>query len=258
MGSQLAEPEQAALLGWWEGERRRSARLSRALFALPCLDAEQAILSHPAHHHRWYQQLASEVSIEEFAAFLLENQAFPAFLPLVERTLAAQITDAGRAAMLRNIEDERLPVPHAALMRRLFQAVKARARCDLPLECYPSLVDRTLVFYYGYYRDPWHLVGSLFATEVMSTHRMKHMARGLTRLGIEPGDLEFIRIHLLCDDGHARDWHDGVIAPSLQRSPALRRPIAEGIASCLETSVRYLDDLSRRADERRLGALRTP
>jgi hypothetical protein len=45
-----------------------------------------------------------------------------------------------------------------------------------------------------------------------------------------------------------------VIAPSIQRNVALRSPIAEGIASCLESSVRYLDDLSRRADERRLKA----
>jgi pyrroloquinoline quinone (PQQ) biosynthesis protein C len=252
IGSQLDEPEQRALLRWWEGKKRSSSRLCRELLALPGLDAERAIESHPAHRHRWYHQLASEVSIEEFAAFLLENWAFPAFLPLVERTLAAQITDAGRTAMLRNIEDERLPIPHADLMRRLFQAVKAKAGSDISLQCYPSLIDRTLVFYYGYYSDPWHLVGSLYATEAMGTHRMIHMGRGLERLGIEPEDLEFIRIHLQCDDDHARDWHDGVIAPSIQRNAALRAPIAEGIASCLESSVRYLDDLSRRADERRL------
>ena len=110
------------------------------------------------------------------------------------------------------------------------------------------------VFYYGYYCDPWHLVGSLYATEAMGTHRMAHMGRGLTRLGVGPEDLEYIRIHLLCDEGHARDWYEEVIAPSIRQNAALRLPIAEGIASCLESSVRYLDDLSRRADERRLKA----
>jgi pyrroloquinoline quinone (PQQ) biosynthesis protein C len=255
VGSRLARAEQRALSRWWEVKSRDSSRLYRELLALPCLDAERAIESHPAHRHRWYRHLASEASIEDFAAFLLENWAFPAFLPLVERTLAAQITDAGRTAMLRNIEDERLPIPHADLMQRLLQAVKTKAGNDIPLQCYPSLVDRTLVFYYGYYCDPWHLVGSLYATEAMGTHRMMHMGRGLARLGIEPEDLEFIRIHLQCDDHHAREWHDGVIAPSLRRNPALRAPIAEGIASCLESSVRYLDDLSRRADERRLKAV---
>jgi len=254
IGSHIDAPERQALLRWWEGKKRSSSRLCRELLALPGLDAERAIESHPAHRHRWYDQLAHEVSIDEFAAFLLENWAFPAFLPLVERTFAAQITDAGRAAMLRNIEDERRPVPHADLMRRLFHAVKARVGSDVPLRCYPSIVDRTLVFYYGYYCDPWHLVGSLYATEAMGTHRMAHMGRGLTRLGVRPEDLEYIRIHLLCDEGHARDWYEEVIAPSIRQNAALRLPIAEGIASCLDSSVRYLDDLSRRADERRLKA----
>jgi len=38
-----------------------------------------------------------------------------------------------------------------------------------------------------------------------------------------------------------------VIAASVRLNPALRIPIAEGIRACLETSARYLDDLSERA-----------
>jgi hypothetical protein len=233
------------------GEKsKESATLARMLLATPETEWTGTILEHRAHRHRWYEQLADEAGVEEFAGFLLENWAFPAFLPLVERVLHAQICDEGRAAALRNIEDEQAPVPHADLMRRLIVAVKASAGDGVRLEQFPSLVDRTLVFYYGYYCDPWHLVGSLYVTETMAHHRMSHMDTGLKRLGFQPWELEFIRVHVVCDEDHAQDWSDGVIQPSVRLQPDLRTPIAEGIASCLETSARYLDDLSQRAANR--------
>src|SRR5207249_2989983 len=104
-----------------------------------------------------------------------------------------------------------------------------------------------LVFYYGYFCDPWHLAGSLYATEVMAHYRMSQMGAGLERLQFDPADLEFIRVHVDCDEGHASDWSEGVIGPSIRLDPRLRVPIAEGIASCLETSARYLDACESRA-----------
>ena len=108
-------------------------------------------------------------------------------------------------------------------------------------------MDRILVFYYGYYCDPWHLSGSLYATEVMAHYRMTQMGLGLERLGFDKADREFIRVHVECDEGHASDWSDGVIAPSIRLDPSLRAPVAEGIAACLESSARYLDDCEARA-----------
>src|SRR2546429_382328 len=83
---------------------------------------------------------------------------------------------------------------------------------------------------------PWHLAGSLYATEVMAHYRMSQMGAGLERLRFDPEDLEFIRVHVECDEGHASDWSDGVIAPSIRLDVRLRIPVAEGIAACLETS----------------------
>ncbi|MGH8472671.1 MAG: iron-containing redox enzyme family protein [Gammaproteobacteria bacterium] len=245
--SRLDAREESALRGWAEETVQRAAPLVSALLARRETEWERLMLTHRAHRHPWYDELAHRVSIQEFAAFLLENWAFPAFLPLLERTKKVQICDQGRAAIRRNLEDEQVPVPHAELMRRLIEAVKAKAGKEVRLECYPSLVDRTLVFYYGYYSDPWHLVGSLYAMEVMAHYRVTRMGVGLVRLGIEPADLEFIRIHSVCDEDHARDWREGVIAPSVRIRPPLRVSIAEGIVTCLETSARYLDDLVARA-----------
>jgi hypothetical protein len=234
------------LQDWWRTRREQAAPLAEQLLTRGEPAWTEEILRHRAHRHPWYEQLVNDVSLQAYAAFMLENWAFPAFLPLVERALSAQISEPGRAAVLRNIQDEQIPVPHTELMRRLMGAIKARAGHGLRLESFPTLVDRTLVFYYGYHCDAWHLIGSLYATEAMAHHRMTKMGAGLERLGFSSTDLEYISIHLNCDDHHASDWSDEVVLPSIALNPELRIPIAYGIASCLETSARYLDDLSLR------------
>lgn len=242
----LDDAGERALRRWWAPQRDRAAELVETLIAAPAGDWTGKILAHRAHRHAWYDLLAHHVTLREFAEFMLENRSFPMFLQLAERALDAQICDVARVALQRNIDDEQVPVPHADLMRRLMGALRARAGDGLRLEVYPSLIDRTLVYYYGYYLDPWGLVGSMYVTEAVAAQRLQNMNAGLLRLGLESHDLEFIRVHLTCDEDHARDWSAGVIGPTLQLKPSLRRNIAEGIAVSLESSARYLDHLVRR------------
>src|SRR5262244_2979890 len=243
---------ETALRDWWKLERERVDPLVEALMSRPATEWTEALLEHRAHRHPWYDALATEVTVEEFATFMLENRRFPSFLPLAQRALKAQICDEARDALQRNIDDEQVPVPHAELMGRLMGALKARAGAGLRLEEYPSLVDRTLVFYYGYYLDVWSLIGSLYVTEAVAFHRLQGMDTGLRRLGLQAQELEFIRIHMTCDENHARDWSDGVVGPTLNLDPSVRSSIAEGIAVCLETSAQYLDRQVQRLNERRV------
>src|SRR5215831_4668588 len=250
---QLEIVGEMALRGWWNRHRARVDSLVGALMSRPATEWTEAILEHRAHRHPWYDALATEVTLEEFARFMLENGRFPAFLPLAQRALKAQICDEARAALQRNIDDEQVPVPHAELMGRLMGALRARVGDGLLLEVYPSLVNRTLVFYYGYYLDVWSLIGSLYVTEAVAFHRLERMNVGLQRLGLSAHELEFIHVHMTCDENHASDWSDGVVAPTLNLDPSVRRSIAEGIAVCLETSACYLDRQLRRVKELRVA-----
>ncbi|ATB28236.1 hypothetical protein MEBOL_001682 [Melittangium boletus DSM 14713] len=247
MGTRLEPEEERALRQWWEREHGQRSTYANALLSIPESEWGAAILHHPASSHPWYGRLAREVDVREYATFLLENAPYPSFLPLIQRTLDLPLGDTARAAVLRNIQDELEPVPHADLMRRLFLAVKTKAGPGVSITSYPSLVNRCLVLYYGYYREPWNLVGALYATEAIAHYRLENMGQGLERLGFEAADLEFIRIHLACDDDHADDWNKNVIGASVRLDPRVRVPIAEGIAAALETSGRYFDDLCRRA-----------
>jgi hypothetical protein len=229
------------LLEQWRGRvTQRSARAIEQFVAAPLADWEGLITRHAAYRHAWYDYFSDDITIDEAAVFLLENRSFPAFLRLLEKIGEVQICSEAVAAIAENIADEHEPEPHAELMRRLMQAVRGRARHDLALVQHPTLVDRTLVFYYGYYCNPWHLVGSVFATERMGTRRVVCMDQGLRRLGLTSHELAFTTIHSQCDDHHASDWLERVIIPSVVLQPGLRRPIAEGVATCLVTSNEYL------------------
>ena len=200
----LTSDGEAALRGWWNCQKERVNPLAEALVSRPVAEWIAVILEHRAHRHPWYDALAWEVTLEEFARFMLENHRFPAFLPLAQRALKAQICDEARAALQRNIDDEQIPVPHAALMGRLMSALKARAGDGLRLDVYPSLVDRTLVFYHGYYLDAWSLVGSLYVTEAVALHRLQRMNTGLRWLGLNDRELCRAIIDIKTNGGMSR------------------------------------------------------
>jgi hypothetical protein len=111
------------------------------------------------------------------------------------------------------------------------------------------------VFYYGYFCDPWHLVGSMFATERLGTRRVICMGEGLRRLGLSEYERMFTTIHAQCDDHHAGDWLERVIVPSTAFDEGICTRIANGLAACLETSRDYLDSLSDRTISERLGSV---
>jgi hypothetical protein len=231
---------------WNAAFEPHSAPVAAGFLAAPTADWDRLVTGHAAYGHHWYDFICDGITIDEIAAFLLENHCYPRFLTLLERIREAQLGDDARAAIDDNIHDEHHPEPHADLMRRLMLAVKARARPDLRLSLYPSLIHRTLIYYYGFFCDPWHLVGAVFATERLGTRRMVCMHEGLRRLGLTEHELMFTTIHIECDDHHAGDWLDRVIVPSSAVNPAIRARIACGIAACLETSRDYLDFLTGR------------
>lgn len=246
-GGHVTAEEAEALQAWWRSALDRAMPLAEELRDAPVERWTGVVLDHPAHRHDWYHLLADEVTLEEFAGFMLENRHFPAFLPLAARALEVQFLEPAREALQRNIEDEQRPVPHADLMRRLMMALKTRAGDGLRLEDYPELAERTLIFYHGFYRDPWALVGALYMTEAVALYRLTGMNQGLRRLGFDAHEREFVDLHMTCDEDHAREWIEDVIAPSLAARPELKTHIAQGLAVALETSRAYLDALLARA-----------
>ena len=245
-GTLLEEAPEEALRLWWEAEKARCAPLAGSL-ASPDADWAEAIATHRAHRHAFYEELVTSGYVHDYAQLLLESWVLPAFLPLVERVFEVQTQTEGIEALLRKIHQEQSAAGRADLMRQLTMALAVHAQADSAcLDLHESLIDRSLVFYYGYFCDPWHLAGALFATEVLSPHQAAMIGAGLARLGYPPEDLHFIQARSVTDDNDPREWLQ-LFGPAMEMKPVLRETVAQGIAACLETTARYLDDLTRRA-----------
>lgn len=247
LDGKLDSADQLMLLRWNRNVQRSCLPLSSQFVNTPLKYWDDLICAQRAHTHPWYNFISDNISINQMAEFLLENKHYPVFLRLLEIIKDAQFCDGAIAAVQENIEDEHQPQPHAELMRRLMVAVKERASDKVVIQSSPTLIDRTLVFYYGLYHQPWHLVGSVFATERMGTRRVQHMHTGLKRLGLSDHELAFTIVHSECDDHHAGEWLDKVIIPSVEKNPQQKKMLARGVAECLQTSELYLDFALERA-----------
>ncbi|MBB3060607.1 iron-containing redox enzyme family protein [Microbulbifer rhizosphaerae] len=253
LGSSLPTEFAEILIRWRQQTFTAPSPFLKELLATNPIQWDKSIAAHRAHSHPWYDFISSTIDIDNMASFLLENKYYPTFIALLEKILDIQFTDDAVSAVQENIDDEFEPEPHANLMRKMMMAVKKRAAEPIRLDDYPALNDRTLIFYYGYYLEPWHLVGSLFATEQMGTHRVICMKTGLERMGLSADELEFTTVHSECDEHHADDWLQRVIMPSIEARPELLNRIAAGIAECLDTSALYLDYVHERAQLRIAG-----
>ena len=252
-GSHLTDADETLLARWHEQVFPAPVDFFFHLSTADAMQWDQLIAEHRAHNHPWYDFIVDQLDVDNMASFLLENKHYPEFLVLLKKILQVQLSADAVAAVQENIDDEFQPEPHAELMRKLMVAVRTRAEQPILLDSYAQLIDRTLVFYYGYYLQPWHLVGSLFATEHMGTHRVICMKKGLQRMGLTSDELAFTTVHSECDEHHADDWLQRVIVPTIVQRPELKTQIAAGIAECLETSACYLDFVLHRAQMRMAG-----
>lgn len=245
-GTLLEEAPEDELRRWWEAEQGRCAPLADAL-ASPDASWAEAIGAHRAHQHPYYEELATSGYVHDYAQLLLESWVLPAFLPMVERVFEVQTQTEGIEALLNKIHQEQTAAGRTALMRQLTIAVAVHAQADSAcLDLHDSLNDRALVFYYGYFCDPWQLAGALFATDVLAGHQAAMIGTGLTRLGYAGEDLQLMQARSAADDNDPRAWLE-LLGPAMEMKPSLREPICHGMAACLETNERYLDDLARRA-----------
>src|SRR5262245_26754778 len=105
--------EEQALRRRAETIDRRAATTATSLLALRETQWEDLVYGHRAHRHSWYDELAERATIADFAAFMLENWAFP---------LSCRCSSA--RAQRRS--------PRRAVMRSIATSWMSRPRCRTP------------------------------------------------------------------------------------------------------------------------------
>jgi hypothetical protein len=73
---------------------------------------------------------------------------------------------------------------------------------------------------------------------------MKAFIEGWKRLGLPLGGDEYQRLHIRVDAEHAAGWIRNVIVPAVLENGDIARRVAAGALMRLESSRRYLDEVS--------------
>jgi hypothetical protein len=212
---------------------------------IPIEKLENLVLSHHSNNHEWYDLIGNRISIDDLSSFIFEESQMPSFIPLLEKLVNCIESDEIKNVVKSNIKDENFPKLHCDLFKKMAQDIFFVKTPKPLLDKYLS--DTNLVFYYGYFIDPFFLIGALYATESMVPNRAKNVLNALKRFGFSDETLTFMEIPGLVDEKHSKEWLSEVIEPIYKLFPDKVKNIQDGIYYRLDTSEKYLNRLYKQA-----------
>lgn len=215
---------------------------------------------HPAVHHPYLERIAAgdlpdvTWALRDYAyQYAFYSQEFPSYL---EGVIASLASEAHRARLLENLEEERgAPdsddpdrIPHTELFARFRRAIgvdEAWAARHKPITT--ALVWRELALQKFRSAQLGVGVGAIgigteFVVPTIYTYLLEGI-RGYTDLA--PADYYFFTLHAQCDQAHAEDLR--VITIDIAHEPGTREAIRFGVFSALNLRKAFWDIMLSRA-----------
>lgn len=94
-------------------------------------------------------------------------------------------------------------------------------------------------------RYAFQSIGALGVIEMTAPDRAAHVARALTRLGVDKASRHYFDLHAVLDRKHSADWNREVLFPLVAGDPSLAHPIAEGALMRLAAGARCYERYRR-------------
>ena len=222
-----------------EGEFIESLRAEVApMLPDPKLDVDQFVAWFeslidigPGQHHRLFDWLAQEATMEELRWFLTQEAAGEAgFDDLVAYT---QIRLPARAKLecARNYWDEmghgRQRAMHSELLERMIISLGLTPQIENTVPESLALGNTMLALAINR-RYAYQSVGALGVIELTAPKRVHMISIGMKRLGIDSHTRAYYDLHATLDITHARTWIAEVIRPLVEADSRSARFIAEG------------------------------
>lgn len=95
-------------------------------------------------------------------------------------------------------------------------------------------------------RHYFKAVGYFGVTEYLAPRRFKHVIKAWERNNLPSHGIQYHKLHVYIDTEHANGWFNNVVAPLVDQDPRIGREIAAGALIRINSSARYLDELSTR------------
>jgi hypothetical protein len=229
---------------WLEEER---AKIQKYLADLPSTASEFMTWfeglkqSGPGQHDPLFPWLAEKATYEEMRWFIQQEVAGEAgFDDLVSLTMV-KLPTLAKLELGRNLWDE-LGRGHVRGMHGPMLGDLAR-ELNVPPNCVEesTALANLMLGLAANRRFAYHSIGALGVIELTAPDRAKAVYLGLKRLGVSPSGQRYFLLHSTLDVQHSLAWNKEAIAPLVESSPRLIRPIAEGALMRLEAGRRCFE-----------------
>jgi hypothetical protein len=208
------------------------------------------IAEHPVAHHPLYERhFRYDASRQDFRYLLAQESTLD---PRFDDIVALMQIGASVGAKLeyaRNYWDEMgcgdTGEVHSRLFANSLSCLDVDDAYRARVICYEAQVTGVLSAALALKPD-WYAeaMGYFGVTEYLVPRRMKAFIEGWKRLNLPLGGDDYQRLHVRIDAEHAAGWIRNVIVPAVLENGDIARRVAAGALMRLESSQRYLDEVT--------------
>lgn len=195
----------------------------------------------PGQNDPLFPWLATEATLDQVRWFIRQEVAGEAGFDDLVALTQLKLPVRAKLEMARNYWDEmgrgKQSGMHGPMLDRLARELHADASAD-PIVAEARALGNLLVGLAANRDFAYHSVGALGAIELTAPGRAAFVDAALTRLGIATKTKQYYALHAVLDVKHSAAWNKEIIAPLVERDPALTRPIAEGALMRLNAGAR--------------------
>ena len=199
----------------------------------------------PGQFDPLFDWLETEANYEQMAWFIQQEfvgeAGFDDLVALTQLKLPVQ----AKLELARNYWDEmgrgKANSMHGPLLDCLAEEMKVREASEEDVTWEALALGNLLVGLAANRRYAYHSLGALGAIELTSPTRAIKVANALERVGISRKATYYFRLHSTVDVVHAEDWKREVLAPIIDRNPAVAIHIVEGVLMRLNAGARCFD-----------------
>lgn len=218
---------------------------------------EALALIGPGQQHPLFDWLAQKATMVQMRWFLTQEVAGEAgFEDLVALT-QVKLPVQAKLECARNYWDEmghgRESGMHGPMLERMVRELDLQPTIDTTV--WESLaLGNTMLAMAMTRRYTYHALGALGVIELTAPGRVKKVADGMNRLGMNSHMRAYFNLHAVLDISHSRAWIKEIIGPLVEADPSCAQFLAEGALMRLMCGERCFNRYAKELEIERLDS----
>lgn len=208
---------------------------------------EDLVDSGPGQQHALLDWIENDASLEQMRWFLKQEAAAEAGFEDLLAYTQVKLPIRAKLECARNYWDEmghgNESAAHGRLLERMVRDLGLQPAINTTV--WQSLaLSNTMIGLALNRRYAFQAIGALGIIELTTPGRVRKIASGMRRLGLDGRTRAYYDLHAVMDASHSRGWIREIVGPLIAADPGCKRHIAEGALMRLVGSERCFDRYS--------------